>query len=165
MTIIIPTVIISFFLDHIISSIVSMNGILLPLCTIVSLIIIYPYFKKDDLSYYKWTLCIGLFYDITYTDTLLLNTCIFFILAFLIKTINFFLSNNTLNTIIMTISSIITYRVLTYLVLWTIDYISSDFFLLLKSIYSSLLFNVIYAITIFIITNYFSKKYRIRKTE
>lgn len=165
MPIIIPTVIISFFLDHIISSIVSMNGILLPLCTIVSLIIIYPYFKKDEFSYYKWALCIGLFYDITYTDTLLLNTCIFFILAFLIKTINFFLSNNTLNTIIMTIVSIITYRVLTYLVLWTIDYISSDFTLLFKSIYSSLILNIIYAIIIFLITNYFSKKYRIRKAE
>ena len=165
MPIIIPTVIISFFLDCIISSIVSMTGIFLPLCTIVSLVIIYPYFKKDDISYYKWAMCIGFFYDIAYTDTLLLNACIFFIIAFLIKTLNFFLTNNTLNTIVMTTSSIIVYRVLTYLVLWIIDYISPNFIILLKSIYSSLIINIVYSIIIFIITNYLSKKYRIRKAE
>lgn len=165
MPIIIPVVIISFFLDHIISNIVSINGICLPLCTIVSLIIIYPYFNKKDFSYYKWAMCIGLFYDIVYTDTLLLNTCLFFVLAFLIKTINFFLSNNTINTVIMTIISIICYRVLTYLILWMINYISYDFMLLLKSIYSSLILNIVYAITIFLITNFFSRKYKIRKLE
>lgn len=165
MSIIIPVAIISFLLDSIISNLINTNSMLLPLCTIVSLIIIYPYFNKNDISYLKWIAIIGLLYDIAYTDTFLLNCFLFTILALMVKGLNFFLSNNLLNTLIMTAILIISYRILTYIILLIIGYLDWNGMLLLKSIYSSLILNLIYATLIFLITDLISRRHKIRKAE
>ena len=88
--------VISFFLESIVSNFVSINSdLFLPLFTIVSLVIIYPYLKKERANYYKIAAVLGLFYDIVYTDTLILNLFLFVMTAYFITKMNYILSNNS----------------------------------------------------------------------
>ena len=69
--------IVSFFLDGILSKYISLNSIFLPLFTIVSLVIIYPYFNNNIYRYLKFVAIIGILYDITYLNTVFFNFFIY----------------------------------------------------------------------------------------
>ena len=56
--------IVSFVLESIFTNIVSTDSILIPLFTITSFILIYPYFRKKNTNYIIVCLIIGLLYDI-----------------------------------------------------------------------------------------------------
>lgn len=159
------SVIISFFLDSIITSFIPIDSILLPLFSLISLIIIYPYFHKEENSYLIFSFLLGLLYDIVYTDTIFLNTFIFLLIAFIIKLINEYISNNMFNVSIMTLLIVIIYRIITYFVLVIINYLTYNFHDLLVCIYSSLILNVFYGISLYLITDFVSKKYKIDKIE
>jgi len=159
------SVIISFFLDSILTSFIPIDSILLPLFSLISLIIIHPYFHKEENSYLIFSFLLGLLYDIVYTDTIFLNAFIFLLLAFIIKLINDYISNNMFNVSIMSLLLVIIYRTITYFVLVIINYLTYDFHDLLVCIYSSLILNVFYAILLYLITDFVSKKYKIDKIE
>jgi rod shape-determining protein MreD len=166
MIIVIPIIIISMLLESIISNFIALDSsIFIPLFSIISLVIIYPYFNNNDFNYLKYCTIIGLCYDIIFTNTLILNMVMFFVIGVVIKLINVFISNNPLNITLISVASIIVYRFFTYIVLVTIGYFKYDFDYLLKSIYSSIFINVIYAIIVYLIADYYSKKYRISKID
>ena len=123
---------VSFFLDGILSRYILQDSLFLPLFTIVSLIIIYPYFNNDNFRYFRFISIIGLLYDITY---------------------------------LMSIISIVLYRVITFLI--TIIFNSKNYSLsdLLKSIYNSLILNIIYCIVIYVVTELYSKKNKILRSK
>lgn len=149
---------ISFFLDGILSRYILSDSLFLPLFTIVSLVIIYPYFNNDNFRYFKFLSLIGLLYDITYFNTLFYNFFIFLILGFVIGLLNYLLSNNLYTNILITIISITIYRIITFifmLMFKTNVYSLTD---LLKSIYNSLILNIIYCIVIYFLTEFYSKK-------
>ena len=100
---------ISFFLDGILSRYILPNSLFLPLFTIVSLVIIYPYFNNDNFRYFKFIAIIGLLYDIAYFNTLFYNFFIFIALGFVIGLINYLLSNNIYTNILMTVVIITIY--------------------------------------------------------
>ncbi len=165
MKLVIISVIISFVFDSIFSNIIPTDSIFLPLFSLISLIIIYPYFHKEENSYLKFTFLLGLLYDIAYTDTLFLNAFIFLLIGFCIKLINEYISNNIFNVSIMSLLVVIIYRFITYFVLVMINYLNYDFTNLLASIYSSLIINVIYGIILYLITDFISRKYKFDKIE
>ncbi len=156
---------ISFFLDGILSRYILPNSLFLPLFTIVSLVIIYPYFNNSNFRYFKFIAIIGLLYDIAYYNTLFYNFFIFLILGFVIGLLNYLLSNNLYTNILITITSIIIYRIITFL--FTIIFKSNMYSLfdLLKSIYSSLILNIIYCILIYLLTEFYSKKNNILRSK
>ena len=87
--------IISFLLDGFLLSNINSNSFLFPLCSLMALIIIYPFFKKHD--YNKFLIVsgiMGMFYDLVYMNTLLLNIGVFLLMAIIIKLIFFFFSNS-----------------------------------------------------------------------
>ena len=166
MSIILPVMIISFFLESICSNFISINNSLfIPLFSIISLVIIYPYFNNDDFKFLQFCGLLGLFYDLIFTNTFIFNMVIFISIGIIIKLVNFFISNNALNIILISSITIIAYRIITYFVLCIIGYLNFSIQIVYKSIYSSLLLNIIYAFLIYLITDYFSRKYKIQKID
>ena len=97
----------SFFLDGILSRYILPNSFLLPLFTIVSLVLIYPYFNNNNYRYFKYIALLGLLYDITYLDTLFFNFFIFIVIGFVVGLFNYLLSNNIYINILITVTVII----------------------------------------------------------
>lgn len=166
MIIAIITVIASFFLESIVSNFIGIDSkVLVPLFTLISLIIIYPYFKSNNSTYLKTCVFIGLFYDFVYTDTLILNAMAFLTIGYFITKYNYFFSTNIANLCIMIPLSIIIYRIFIYLILCLSGFIVFNWDNLFLSIYSSLVINIIYGLLIYLITNYFARKYKIKKID
>ena len=158
--------VISFILQGILSNYISVDtNIFNLLFPIVALIIIYPYFRKNNSKYFIYAGIYGLLYDLIYTDTFILYVGLFIMIAFVISKLNIIFSNNIINIGFITTIVIIIYRAITYLVLIAVNYFEFDMNILFKSIYSSLLLNIIYAIIIYFITDRLSYKYRIEKID
>lgn len=137
-------IIISFILDNFISNFINHNSLFYPLFTLLSLIIIYPKFTKKINKYYLTSFLLGLIYDIAVTDTLFLNAFIFLLLSYIINYIFRKIPYNYLSVLIISVISIIYYRVITYIVLLLLNYLNFNILILLKSIYNSLILNIIY---------------------
>ena len=160
---------ISFMLDGLLSILLpyQLNDITIfkPMFTIVSFILIYPYFNKDDHQFYKVTTIYGMFYDIVYTNTFPLNTLLFFLLALTVSFIHNILSSNIVNMMIMTILTITIFEFLNYFFLNIIDYTSITFYEIIYKISHSLLINIIYVLISYLILNKISKKYKIKRID
>lgn len=161
---IILIILISFYLEGIVSNFVDLNY-LQPLFTLLSIIIIYPYLFNRKRDYFIICFITGLLYDITYTDTIFLNAFIFILMGYIIYLINIFITNNKLNVIFISFITIILYRIITFLVLIFINYINKEINLLINSITSSILINIIYIFLTYIITNRISIKKGIYKMD
>lgn len=160
---IISVIIISFILDSIISNFIPLNSLLMPLFTLMSLIIIYPYFNNNKKEYLLTCFAIGIFYDLIYTNTIIIHGFLFLTIGFIITRLNLLLSNNYVNDAIMAIICIIVYRLIAYSLLLITANVSFDFYILLKSIYNSLILNIIYIMSAFIITDKISTKLKIHR--
>jgi len=154
---------VSFFLDGILFKYINPNSLFLPLLTIVSLIIIYPYFNNNNFRYFKYIAILGLLYDIAYMNTIFYNFFIFVILGFINAFIKYLLSDRLYINVLITIILIIIYRFINFIFInITSDGLSA--FYLVKSIYSSLILNIIYCICIYLLTEWYSKKHKIFKS-
>lgn len=159
---IILIILVSFYLEGILSNIINIS-FLIPLFTILSLIIIYPYLYNRKKNYFIICFIIGLLYDIGYTDTLFLNAIIFLLIGYIIHLINIVITNNWFNVVIISLFIITIYRIITYLVLIFINYITPNLNILINSILNSILINIIYIIVTFKITDRISRKKGIYK--
>ena len=164
MKLVIISSVIAFLLDGLVSNFIFLNTNLFScLFSIVSLVLVYPYFKKNNNRFLIYSFVMGLFYDFIYTDTMILNAFTFLLLGYLIK---FFFSKINVNEIssnICLILIIIVYRLVVYGALLLFGYLPFDFSLLLKSIYSSLLLNILYCLLGYVLIDYISYKFRIKK--
>ena len=158
--------ILSFLLEGIMSNIIGITSQwLVPMFSVVSLIIIYPYFNHEEGNFLKVCFALGLFYDIVYTDSLIVNACIFTIIGFFILWLNSWMSNHAISVLFMTFLTIIFYRIIMYAVLTVVGFIPFELETLGTSIISSLLLNLVYVELLYLITDYCSKKYKIRKID
>ncbi|MDD4548063.1 MAG: hypothetical protein PHI05_04920, partial [Bacilli bacterium] len=60
-------IILSLILESLVSNIVPLGSVFTPLFSIVSLVLIYPFFNNNDLRYIKYCGITGLIYDIIFT--------------------------------------------------------------------------------------------------
>ena len=151
--------IISFFLDGILSNLLTYSTYLYPLCSLLSLVIIAPYFKKRCIQkYFVYSAILGLLYDIVYTETLFLNMVLFFLIAVLIKLIYNLIKNTLLNTYIISLFIIICYRLSNYLIFLLIKYLSFNLKILFDSIINSLLLSFSYILIFFYLGRLIYKK-------
>lgn len=147
-------IILSFILEGLISNLISIQTKLFnPLFTLISLILFNH--KYNLKKYLIISFCIGLLYDIIYTNTLFLNAFIFLLLSYLTYIIFKIINNNLINRVIVSVASIFIYRIIVYLIL--ITRYSISYKILINSITSSLLINIIY-ILIIILINIIRKK-------
>ena len=124
---------------------------------IISNIIIKPYYKINK-NYLILSFILGILYDIAYTDLLYINAILFLLIGYFIIFITKRLKDNIFNVTIISILTIIYYRTLSYLtyIISTKDIFNIN--ILFKSIYSSIIINIIYIIICYIITSKISKK-------
>lgn len=142
-------VLISFFLESILSNYINIStNFFTPLFTITSLIVIYSKFEN---KYLKICLLFGLLYDLVFTDTLFINMILFLLIGFFVKFVNIYLPKNYINNSIILIIIIIFYRIFIYIIMLMANQVTNNAFLLFKSIYSSLLLNIIYGLVIYFI--------------
>jgi len=135
----------------------------LPLLTIVSLIIIYPYFNNDNYRYFKYIAILGILYDIAYMNLIFYNFFIFMLLGFINVFIKYLISDRLSINIFITIILIVVYRFINFMYINIVSSMSFEF--LFKSIYSSLILNIIYCVFIYLISEWLSKKYKILKSK
>lgn len=136
-----------------------LNSVFIPLFTLVSLIIIYPYFKNNNIRYYKYIAIIGFLYDVTYCNTILFNTFIFPMIGFVIALSFYLLANNIIINVIVAIITITLYRTVTFIFYYLFYNINSEKYL--SSIYNSLILNIIYCVILYLISSNYSKKRKI----
>ena len=152
--------VLSFLLDGIITKYISTNTIFLPLLTVMSLIIIYPYFK-EPYKYFRYCSILGILYDIVYTNTIFYNFFIFILLGLIITFFYYIFSNRLLNTIVLGFIIIIVYKFINYVFILIIKNNNLNFKVLLTNIFNSLLLNILFLILGFTFTKYYSKKHHI----
>ena len=147
----------SFLLEAIFTNIVSTNSLFIPLFTITSFVLIYPYFKKKKQNYIIICLILGLFYDIAFADSIFVNTISFSLIGSLVILCYNYVKYNIYTSNIINIIIIISYRIISYLILLSINYITFNNKIFFRGIYSSLLINIIYGILLYIIIELLSK--------
>lgn len=155
--------IISFLLESLVTKLFLSNSILTPLFTLTSLVVIFPYFKYEK-DYFKLCLILGFLYDIAYTNTLFVHCILFFIIGYITKILNYYISNNYINNSLMLIINIIIYRFLYYVIFTLSNNYTFSLNNLFKGIYSSLLINIIYISIVYYIIEkslFKNKKYKI----
>lgn len=157
-------IIISFILEGIFTNLISINSIFLPLFTITSFVITYPYFNKEKKYLFIITsFIIGVIYDIAYTNSLFINTFTFILCSLLIMLINKYIKENLISKIIINIFITIMFKIISYLLLFTFGFIKFNQNILLKGIYSSLILNIIYGLILYIICDKINRKLKLRK--
>ena len=159
---------ISFLLDAFLANYIYVsvgnNNIFIPMFTLLSLIIILPYFNNKSNNYLAVCAIFGLLYDIVFTNTFLFNAALFTLTGFIIMLLDNGLADNYFNSIIKMLIVIIIFDSLTYVILLMLDYIDYNILDLLLKIAKSLLLNFIYITVFYFCTNVIAKKLHIKKS-
>ena len=101
--------------------------------TVISFVVIYPYFYNKK-KYYILLIIFGILFDALYTSTFIVNVFIFLGIGFVI-----YLLNN-----IISIIAIITYHLLSFIILSIAGYANYSFLLLGRIIVHSIIMTIIY---------------------
>jgi len=154
--------IISLILDGVISNFISFsnysNTYFRTFFSLMSLIIIYYFYKRDFLKFILISFIIGMVYDMLYSNTFIINAVLFSIVAMLIYAIHKAISYNLISVIISGILSIIISGIYNYLILLFMKgYKVADLFTYIKS---NIIFNVVYILVLYLIVKRVSSKHK-----
>lgn len=146
-------VLLSFILEGNLSIFVSMNTSLFnSFFVLTSLIVISNLILEKD-KFYTFSIFMGILYDLVFTNRIGFNLLTFLLTAIFIRNNNLF--KRSYKNILNYLSVFIFYRLVSFFVLFLVGYISFDFLMLLKSIYSSIILNIFY---VYILNYFFLKK-------
>lgn len=131
---------------------------------LIVLLILNPYFENKK-KYFVLLIIFGLIIDITYTNTLLLNTCLFTICYFFSKMFHFFFPYNWITISISNTLSIFIYHIISFLFLTILGYDSYTFTTLLKILSHSVLMTVIYSNIIYTIVVLITSNFQLKEVK
>ena len=155
-------VIISFLLDGILSNFLPYMtndlSLLTPYFTIVSLIIICPFFKKERNKYYILVGITGFLYDLFYTSLLFANAIFFLLLALIIDYLYKKLESNLLTNLFFIILIIMIYHLIYSLSLLIFNVVPININNILYLIGNSLILNIFYGEILYLICKYLPHK-------
>ena len=151
--------IIPLLLDGIISNYVKTNSYFLPLLTVTTIFIIYPLYKKKEKNYFVLTILLGIIYDLLYTNLLLFNAILFFIIGILSKYIHKNFTKSVLKIIIYISIIIICYESITAILLFTYKVVPITISKIIRKISYSLLLNITYGEILYFIIKRKTTKY------
>lgn len=160
---IIAILLISFALEGIFSNFISSNSIFIPLFTVISLVIVYPYFKDEKNKFYIYASFLGLLYDIVYTNCPFINTFSFLITSLMISLIYEYITVSKFNITLINIIILLFHQTISYILLCFFSYTTFNEITLLTILYSSIITNIIYGFILFMLVNFLDKKHKIRK--
>ena len=162
---IILILLISFMLDSIVSNLVPLHSLFTPLFSIVSLIVVYPFFYGDKNKFLIYSGIYGFLYDIVYTNTIFVNTFTFVLVSLVIALIYNYITVNKINFSFINALIILFYQSTNYLLLCLVNYTNFNENTFFIGLYSSLILNIIYGLILYMITLFIVKKYKIRYLE
>lgn len=149
-------VIISFLLDGLMSNILPFNLVdpsyLKTIYSIISLVILYNYFDNKQ-KYLKILIILGIFFDIVYTNTFILNIIVFLVIYIILSIVDYMLPTNIITINIKSISCIFLYHILTYIILLLANYNSYSIKLLGIILLRSIIMTIIYTTISYLIMN------------
>ena len=157
-------IIVSLLLDGILSNFLpylyTNLSIFTPLFTLVSIFMIYPFFKKKEKTYFILIFIVGIIYDLLYTNLLFFNGVLFITIGLLIKYIYKTYEITPLRLILYIIILITSYEFLTSLVLLIYNVVEFTFYKVFYKIINSLVLNIIYSEIIYLIIKIIPNKYK-----
>ncbi len=162
----IPLIIItlSLILDGILSNIfpytVNNLSLFTPLLTLISIYLIYPFYKKKENKYILTIFLTGIIYDLLYTNLIFYNAIIFTIIGIISKYIYKHYEINYLNIIIQIILIVTIYELLNALIIILFNLVPMSISRLFYKITHSLLLNIIYSELLLLIINILPNKYK-----
>ncbi len=157
-------VIISLFLDGLLTNylpyLVNDLSLFTPLLTLISIFIIYPFYRKEERKYFIMLFIIGLIYDVLYTNLLFFNAVLFVGIGLLTKFIYKTFEINYLKILIYIPIIIVVYESSTALILLLFNIVPITFYRVLYKISHSLLLNIIYGEVLYLIIKILPKKWK-----
>lgn len=157
--------IISFLLESSFSNITNINSLFTPLFLLTSLVLLYPYFKKSNSNFIIVCVICGLIYDISFSDSVFINTLSFGLSGGLIILGYNYVNYNIYSSNFINLMVIIFYRIVSYILLCIVDYIHFNEMSMIEGIYNSIIVNIIYGILIYIIIDLIAKIFNIKRVE
>lgn len=156
MIVAITYVIISFFLDGIISNLIPFNLVdpswLKTIYSVISLVIIYNYFDNQK-KYLSLVIILGIFFDIVYTNTFVLNVIVFLIIYLILSKLDYTITTNIFTINLKSIVCISSYHILTYIILLLANYNNYSIKLLGLILVRSIIMTVIYTTISYLLMN------------
>ena len=149
-------VITSFLLDGLMSNLLPFNLVdpsyLKTIYSIISIVIIYNYFDNKQ-KYLKILIVLGIFFDIVYTNTFILNVVVFLVIYIILSIVDYIIPTNIITINIKSISCIFLYYILTYIILLLANYNSYSIKLLGIILLRSIIMTIIYTTISYLIMN------------
>ena len=140
--------IISFYLECLCSMLFRIN-FFLPLFPLVTLTLIYPYFRKYGNTFFKTCFLIGFLYDIAYTNTIFVHAFLFCLLGYIISLLYHFFDKNFWTLLLMNCIVMISYQIFNFILFLLSGKMIFSISLFLNSIFYSIISNVIYIIILY----------------
>lgn len=159
------TLLISIFLQGTISNYVGYTysnlSIFSTIYILIAILILNPYFENKK-KYFSLLIIFSLIIDITYTNTLFLNTFLFVICYYISKIFHSFFPYNWLTISVSNLICITIYHIITFLFLTILKYGVYHLSNLTKILSHSILMTVIYSIIVHVVISFISKKFELR---
>lgn len=134
-----------------------------PMFTLMSIILIYPFYKKEPKKYLLTIFILGIIYDLFYTNLLIFDGLIFVLIGLVVKIIYQNMPTNFFTIILYALLGIIIYEVLTSLVFIAFQLVPINYKDIIYKISHSLILNIIYIEIMFLIIKILPKKYTSNK--
>ena len=149
-------VIISFLLDGLMSNILTFNLVdqsyLKTIYSIISLVILYNYFDNQK-KYLSIVIILGIFFDIVYTNTFILNVIVFLIIYLILSRLDYVIPTNIFTINLKSIVCISLYHILTYIILLLSNYNNYSIKLLGLILLRSIIMTIIYTSISYLLMN------------
>ena len=130
-----------------------------PLLTVVSVFMIYPFFRKKEVNYFIFVAITGIVYDLLYTNLLFFNALLFLVIALISRFVYKNYGITFIRLIIYIVVIIVVYEGLTALLLLIFNLVPVTFSRVSYKINHSLLLNVIYGELILLLYKILPKKF------
>ena len=157
-------IIVSMYFDGLLTNILPYIpndlSLVTPMLTIVSLILIYPFYKKKERKYFITVFIVGMIYDLLYTNLLFFDSLVFLFFGIIIKFIynNLYVSHIKLSLYIILLIAF--YELIMTVFILIFDLVPITPQELLYKITHSLLLKILYGVIVFGIIRLLPEKFK-----
>lgn len=128
---------------------------------LINLVVIQQYFE-DNKKNLIVVVIFGLLVDLVYNNTVLLSTCIFFVIYYLNKTFSLIFPYNLFTINIFSLVSMVVYHVITFIFLVLLRFDSYGILILFKVIGCNIIMTIIYTSFLYLLIDFIYKKFDLK---
>ena len=166
MVLTIITLLISFLLQGIMSNLLNYNinnpSWFITVYTLITLLILAPYFENTK-KRILIIIIVGLLIDMVYTNTGIISIFTFIATYYFSKLFHFFFPYNLLTINISNLICIFIYNILTFILLFILNYDRYSFMTLLKALSHSILMTIIFTSIMYTLIETITNKFELKE--